>query len=39
MSLRVTETISKADRDAFLRVPYRVFARDRNWVAPLDLER
>jgi hypothetical protein len=39
MSLRVTEATSKADRDAFLRVPFRVFARDPNWVAPLNLER
>ena len=39
MSLRVTEALTKADRHAFLRVPHLVFANDRNWVAPLDLER
>lgn len=39
MTLRVVEAGSKADRDAFLRVPFRVFARDPSWVAPLDLER
>ncbi len=39
MSLRVTEAATRADQQAFLRVPYLVFANDRNWVAPLDLER
>ena len=39
MSLRVTEVASSGDKDAFLRVPHLVFAHDRNWVAPLDLER
>ena len=39
MTLRVTEVASSGDKDAFLRVPHLVFADDRNWVAPLDLER
>ena len=39
MTLRVTEVASSGDKDAFLRVPHLVFAHDRNWVAPLDLER
>lgn len=39
MSLKVTPATGKADKDAFLRVPHVVFARDPNWVAPLDLER
>ena len=39
MSLKVVEAASKEDRQAFLRVPHLVFAKDRNWVAPLDLER
>jgi hypothetical protein len=39
MSLRVTEALTKVDRNAFLRVPHRVFAHDPNWIAPLDLER
>ena len=39
MSLKVVEAASKEDRQAFLRVPHLVFAQDRNWVAPLDLER
>lgn len=39
MTLRVAEVATRADKDAFLRVPHLVFAHDRNWVAPLDLER
>jgi GNAT superfamily N-acetyltransferase len=39
MTLRVAEVASRADKDAFLRVPHLVFACDRNWIAPLDLER
>jgi GNAT superfamily N-acetyltransferase len=39
MTLRVAEVASRADKDAFLRVPHLVFAYDRNWIAPLDLER
>jgi GNAT superfamily N-acetyltransferase len=39
MSLNVVHAVSKRDRQAFLRVPHLVFAGDRNWVAPLDLER
>lgn len=39
MTLKVAGVVTKADRDAFLRVPYQVFARDPNWVAQLDLER
>jgi len=39
MTLRVAEVAARADKDAFLRVPHLVFAHDRNWVAPLDLER
>jgi hypothetical protein len=39
MSLTVIEAVTKADRNAFLRLPHRVFADDPNWVAPLDLER
>lgn len=39
MSLRVAEAVTKADRNAFLRVPHLVFAGDPNWVAPLGLER
>jgi hypothetical protein len=39
MSLRVTEALTKVDRNAFLRVPHRIFAHDPIWIAPLDLER
>ncbi len=30
---------TRADREAFLRVPWRIHERDPNWVAPLLLER
>ncbi|MGE0008378.1 MAG: dATP pyrophosphohydrolase [Parvibaculaceae bacterium] len=39
MSIRIAEAAGAADRDAFLRVPRLVFARDPHWVVPLDLER
>jgi hypothetical protein len=39
MSLTVAAAVTKEDRNAFLRVPYHIFARDPHWVAPLDLER
>ncbi len=39
MSLNVRKVLASADKRAFLRVPYAVFESDRNWVAPLDLER
>jgi hypothetical protein len=39
MSVKVTPVVTKADKNAFLRVPYDIFARDASWVAPLYLER
>ncbi|MGE3832064.1 MAG: dATP pyrophosphohydrolase, partial [Parvibaculaceae bacterium] len=39
MSVSVREVASAADRKAFLRVPFGIFADDPNWVAPLFLER
>ena len=35
--IRAVET--KADKEAFLRLPYRIYAQDPHWVAPLLMER
>ncbi len=35
MSLTVRAVNSKADRKAFIDLPYRLYANDRSWVAPL----
>jgi GNAT superfamily N-acetyltransferase len=39
MSLHVREVATAADRRAFLKIPFQVFADDPNWVAPLFIER
>jgi GNAT superfamily N-acetyltransferase len=39
MTVEVREVATAADRKAFLRVPFDVFAKDPNWVAPLFIER
>ncbi|MFQ5888543.1 MAG: GNAT family N-acetyltransferase [Gemmatimonadota bacterium] len=33
--IRVVPVRSRTERRAFLRLPYRIYRRDRNWVAPL----
>jgi GNAT superfamily N-acetyltransferase len=35
----VTPVQSAADRDAFIRFPYRLYRGDPNWVPPLEMER
>ncbi|HXX29182.1 MAG TPA: N-acetyltransferase [Myxococcaceae bacterium] len=35
----VTTVQSGADRDAFIRFPYRLYRGDPNWVPPLEMER
>jgi len=37
--IEIRQVITKADKMAFLRVPFRVFAGDKNWVPPLFVER
>jgi GNAT superfamily N-acetyltransferase len=39
MSVKVREVVTAADRDAFLNVPFDVFAGDPNWIPPLFFER
>jgi hypothetical protein len=38
MSLAVRPVAGKADRNAFVDLPYRLYAGDRNWVPPLRME-
>ena len=38
-AITVRPVASKADIDAFLRVPFGIYRQDPNWVAPLFLER
>ncbi len=38
-SVVVTEVKSRADRDAFIKFPWRIYANDPVWVPPLILER
>jgi GNAT superfamily N-acetyltransferase len=35
----ITPTQSTADREAFIRFPYALYAGDPNWVPPLEMER
>ena len=35
----VTPVQSMADREAFIRFPYTLYANDPNWVPPLEMER
>ena len=35
----VTPVQSAADREAFIRFPYTLYAGDPNWVPPLEMER
>jgi hypothetical protein len=35
----ITPTQSTADREAFIRFPYTLYAGDPNWVPPLEMER
>ncbi len=37
--VEIRQVVTKADKMAFLRVPFRVFAGDKNWVPQLFLER
>ena len=37
--IEITQVQSPADRDAFIKFPWRVYADDPQWVAPLLLER
>src|SRR6478672_11001136 len=34
-----TQVQTKADREAFIKFPYRLYAKDPNWVPPLEMER
>jgi hypothetical protein len=38
-AITVREVKTKADKMAFLKVPFEIYAQDPNWVAPLFLER
>jgi hypothetical protein len=38
-NITVRPVLTKADRLAFLKVPFEIYAADKNWVAPLFLER
>src|SRR3954471_16173184 len=37
--IEVTKVVSRADRDAFIKFPWRIYANDPAWVPPLLLER
>jgi GNAT superfamily N-acetyltransferase len=37
--IKITKVASRADRDAFIRFPWRIYANDPSWVPPLLLER
>src|SRR3954463_4730554 len=37
--IEVTKLVSRADRDAFIRFPWRIYANDPAWVPPLLIER
>jgi len=37
--IEIAEVISRRDRDAFIRFPWKVYAHDRAWVPPLIMER
>ncbi len=39
MSVEVLPISSKRDRDAFIKLPFRLYAGESNWVAPLLFER
>jgi hypothetical protein len=39
MSVIVRPVLTKADKMTFLKVPFGIFANDKNWVAPLFFER
>jgi GNAT superfamily N-acetyltransferase len=38
-AIEITQVHSRAERDAFLKFPWRVYANDRVWVPPLLIER
>lgn len=38
-AITVKPVLTKADKLAFLRVPFAIYANDKNWVAPLFFER
>ena len=38
-AIEITPVVSKADRDAFIKFPWRIYADDPAWVPPLLLER
>ena len=37
--VEITEVASKAERDAFIKFPWRIYQNDPAWVPPLLLER
>src|SRR3954451_18676747 len=37
--IEVTKVVSRADRDAFIKFPWRIYAGDPVWVPPLLIER
>jgi GNAT superfamily N-acetyltransferase len=37
--LEINQVVSRAERDAFIKVPWRIYANDPAWVPPLLLER
>ena len=38
-NVEVSEILSKRDRDAFIKFPWRIYENDPAWVPPLILER
>ena len=39
LQIEITQVASRAERDAFIRFPWRIYANDPAWVPPLLLER